>query len=56
MHFKYFSKVLHLHLKFANDKYLHLKKSSNTLKYILQIQFIVQVNEFAAFSFFLQNI
>ena len=49
MHFKY------LHLRFSNEKYLHLKKDShtfsNTFKYILQIQFILQVNEFADFFF-----
>ena len=31
------------------------KKNSNTFKYILSIRFIVQVNEFAAFSLRLET-
>ena len=46
----------YLHLRFSNEKYLHLKKIQILFKYIVQIQFILQVNEFAAFSFFLQSI
>ena len=42
----------YLHLKFSNAKYLHMEKNSNTFKYIFQIVFILQVTEFAAFSFF----
>ena len=38
MHFKYFSKYLHLHLRFSNEKYLHLKKNQILFKYI-QIHF-----------------
>ena len=47
-----FRKYLHLHLNFSNEKYLLLKKSQILFKYILQIVFILQVTEFAAFSFF----
>ena len=44
----------YFHLKYSNDKYLYLEKKfkyfSNTFKYILQLQFFVQVIEFAAFA------
>ena len=36
--------------------YIWKKKNSNTFKYILQLQYILQVNEFTVFSFFLQSI
>ena len=51
-----FRNYLHSHLRFLDEKYLHLKKGSNTFKYFLQIQFILQVNQFAVFTFFLQSI
>ena len=47
-----FQKYLHLHLRFLNENYLHLKKNSNTFKYIFQIQYILQVNEFGVFLSF----
>ena len=55
MHFKYFSKVFAFEI-FKRQVFAFKKNIQVLFKYIFQIQFIVQVKEFAAVSFFLQNI